>query len=606
MTDTNGSPVRKRKRRWGDAPVPQQDVSAVVTIAAQPMDDTKTKALALKESVAARLAALKAKKAGGAASHGLIAGKRAFSTIDQQDQREEQQPTSKKAKNYDLDMTITGPTFKPDVTVQKPKINPYLAHYDEEGGKQDIEGIDQRLLRASKPRQRHKQMHFIEPGTFIEIGERKRQKASNALQSGFASGRKAGTYVQSAGMADTYGPGGDTLEDYNLGILAPRMDCGDPEKMPLVMEWWDTEMLPAKLRKQVQTQESEALLKNSKKQLKELGTKTTPLDDDVKDDNITTLDLAASCYDQAALSYSKTAGLVQHIVPIGVKPKQEEDIKAPTLFLTKRELKRQRKLRRAEKQRELQDMQAAGLIPAPEPKLTLSNFIRVLGDQAYLDPSQMEQKVNEQVQARQKAHMDRNDANKLTKEQRAEKLARKLHEDTSGGVSVAIFYVKDMSHTYHRTKVDLNAQQNGISGGTLECQNPSLACVICEGGPKAVKRYTRLMLVRMKWTGPDDEEDDDDDGNDDVLGGDGKPPTQRFNPDNKCELVWTGMSRKRLFKGFQFQVCDTSETARKVLANKGVGHYWDQVMAHASGQGEAIHLKLAGLECENDGSDTAM
>ena len=55
-----------------------------------------------------------------------------------------------------------------------------------------------------------------------------------------------------------------------------------------------------------------------------------------------------------------------------------------------------------------------------------------------------------------------------------------------------------MSHTYHRTKVDLNAQQNGISGGTLECQNPPLACVICEGGPKAIKRYIRLMLVRMK------------------------------------------------------------------------------------------------------------
>jgi U4/U6 small nuclear ribonucleoprotein PRP3 len=216
-------------------------------------------------------------------------------------------------------------------------------------------------------------------------------------------------------------------------------------------------------------------------------------------------------------------------------------------------------------------MQAAGRLPAPEPKLTLSNFIRVLGDQAYLDPSQMEQKVNEQVQARRKAHMDRNEANKLTKEQRAEKLARKLHEDTSNGVSVAIFYVKDMSHTYHRTKVDLNAQQNGISGGTLECQNPSLACVIAEGGPKAIKRYTRLMLVRMKWKGTDDAVNGDDDDDDDAR------PRKASHPKKvqSRQQMRAGLDRHESQATIQ-RVSISSlryfETARKVLANKGVGH----------------------------------
>jgi hypothetical protein len=59
MTDANGSPSqeRKRKRRWGDAP-PSQVESAMPPAA----EDAKAKALALKESVAARLAALKAKK----------------------------------------------------------------------------------------------------------------------------------------------------------------------------------------------------------------------------------------------------------------------------------------------------------------------------------------------------------------------------------------------------------------------------------------------------------------------------------------------------------------------------------------------------------------
>lgn len=590
MTDTNGShsKERKRKRRWGDAP--PSNVEGAMPPAAE---DPKVKALALKESVAARLAALKAKKAEGASA--LTSVPASKPALLQSEDFQPVYPSSKKARNYELDMSVTGPTYKPQVSIQTQiaSVNPYLAHLEEgDGDKQDDE-MDQRLVRATKPRQRHKELHFIEPGTFIEIGERKRLKAVNALQSGFVSGRKTGTYVQSAGMADTYGPGGDIIDD-GSSVLAPRADCGDPGHMPLFMEWWDTEMLPFKIRKQVQTQESDALLKDSRHQLKQLGTITTLDDKGEEKDQEHLTDLASSCFDQAALSYCKTAGLVQHIIPIGAP--QLDEVQAPTLFLTKRELKRQRKLRRAEKQRELQDMQAAGLLPAPEPKLTLSNFIRVLGDQAYLDPSQMEQKVNEQVQARRKAHMDRNEANKLTKEQRAEKLARKLHEDTSTGVSVAIFYVKDMSHTYHRTKVDLNAQQNGISGGTLECQNPSLACVICEGGPKAIKRYTRLMLVRMKWKGPEDADDDDDD---DDEAEEGKAPKEKFNPENKCELVWTGMSRKRLFKGFQFQVCDTSDTARKVLANKGVGHYWDQVIAHASGRGESFHIKLV----DGNGSD---
>jgi len=261
--------------------------------------------------------------------------------------------------------------------------------------------------------------------------------------------------------------------------------------------------------------------------------------------------------------------------------------------LTKKERKRQRKLRRAEKQRELQDMQSAGLIPPPEPRLTLKNFIQVMGDQAFVDPSQMERKVAEQVQARQQAHLQRNAENRLSKEQRSEKRARKLQEDTSESVTVALFWVKDMSHPYHRAKVELNARQNNITGGVLECEHPSMACVICEGGPKAIKRYIRLMTVRMKWMGTDDavdeEEEEDEEGT-----------THKFNPENKCELVWTGMGTRRLFKSFVFQSCETSDVARKVLKAKGVGHFWDQVLTHASGRGESFNLKLAS---QDDGEE---
>ena len=60
------------------------------------------------------------------------------------------------------------------------------------------------------------------------------------------------------------------------------------------------------------------------------------------------------------------------------------------------------------------------------------------------------------------------------------------------------------------------------------------------------------------------------------------------------------MGAKRLFKGFVFQTCETSDVARKVLANKGVGHYWDQVLTHASGRGDSFHFKLANDDDDDD------
>ena len=109
----------------------------------------------------------------------------------------------------------------------------------------------------------------------------------------------------------------------------------------------------------------------------------------------------------------------------------------PVLHLIKKELKRQCKLCRREKQRELQDLQAAGLVAAPEPLLTLQNFIRVLGDQAFLDPSKHEQKG--------------------------------CGTDTGASsgprttLHVALFFVKDLGHPYHRVKLDLNGQLPDVS-----------------------------------------------------------------------------------------------------------------------------------------------
>lgn len=47
-----------------------------------------------------------------------------------------------------------------------------------------------------------------------------------------------------------------------------------------------------------------------------------------------------------------------------------------------------------------------------------------------------------------------------------------------------------------------------------------------------------------------------------------------------------------MFKSFLFQSCETSEDARRVLEVKGVAHFWDQVLVHASGSAETFNFKL--------------
>ena len=706
-TNTNDGSTnqRRRKRRWGAAAADETSPAAPAKAASTGPVDSKAKALALKASIAARLAALRSKTAGKttAASASAIRNKRplpppppASTSTATTSASASAAPVAKRAKHYELDMTVTGPTFQKSTGVAskpKPKLNPYLAHRQDtaeasgntnksiqEKGSSDAldvgvdlaaskidpsenKYVDARLEAAGHDaaligrRHRRRELKFVEPGTFVEIGERKRQRAANAESAGFASGRKAGQYFRPTTMmaGSGGGTGGDTnyygttevLDDVeDRGVLAPRAEIGSTSledkahsnlrAMPMVVEWWDMELLPSKLKKQVSSYEGSALNKatQSKMQQFSVAASVSATKDKTAEGNegeasegaataAATIDKAGElrkkCSELASLSYSKTASLIQHIIPIPPPGETGKKPVEPVLHLTKKERKRARKRRREQKQRELQDLQAAGLIEPPEPRLTLQNFIRVMGDQAYVDPSQMERKVMEQVQKRQLAHLDRNASKKLTREQRADKLRGKVNKDAtpssnaSGAIHVALFFVKNVSHPYHRTKIDLNAQQLSITGGVIECDFPAVSCVICEGGPRAIQKYQRLMLVRMKWKGPDDEGDDYDEESEEEdaaeeeeqqFDEDGEPIPKkikhRFDRENHCELVWTGMATKRQFKGFVFQHCETSTQTRKVLRSKGVGQYWDQVLAHASGSGDSLNLKLVDSDSEND------
>ncbi|VDP43379.1 unnamed protein product [Soboliphyme baturini] len=183
--------------------------------------------------------------------------------------------------------------------------------------------------------------------------------------------------------------------------------------------------------------------------------------------------------DVNAIKFDMINSLVEH--PIQLKPPGEfHDKKFLKVYLTKKEQKKLRRQNRKEMQREKQEKIRLGLEPPPEPKVKISNLMRVLGSQAVQDPTKMEAHVREQMAKRLKKHEETNLARKLTPEQRAAKKARKLQEDTSGGVYVAVYRVTDLSHPAKKFKVEMNAKQIYLTGTVVLHKDINL--IVVEGG----------------------------------------------------------------------------------------------------------------------------
>ena len=110
------------------------------------------------------------------------------------------------------------------------------------------------------------------------------------------------------------------------------------------------------------------------------------------------------------LKHCGTASLVEHTPRIkSILPDMNAKVIMP-LMLTKAEQKRLRRQNRSDREKEKQDKIALGLIPPPEPKVKLSNMMRVLQEQAVADPSAVEKKVREQMAQRIQNHEMRNQA----------------------------------------------------------------------------------------------------------------------------------------------------------------------------------------------------
>uniref|UniRef100_A0A1A8J7T3 U4/U6 small nuclear ribonucleoprotein Prp3 n=2 Tax=Nothobranchius TaxID=28779 RepID=A0A1A8J7T3_NOTKU len=407
------------------------------------------------------------------------------------------------ASGKEIELTHRMPTLKANIRAVKRE--QFRQQLKEKPG-EDLEStsyFDQRVLATAAQRTR-RTFRFHEPGRFEKIAQRVRTKAQlERLQNEIAQAAKK-TGIQAS---------------TKLALIAPKKEIGDGE-VPNI-EWWDSFILPS-----------------------------IPVNSATKFED---LDLFG------------VTNLVEH--PAQISPPVDRD-KPVTLgvYLTKKEQKKLRRQTRREAQKEVQEKVRLGLMPPPEPKVRISNLMRVLGTEAVQDPTKIENHVRMQMAKRQKAHEEANAARKLTAEQRKEKKVKKLKEDVSDGVHISVYRIRYLQNPAKKFKVEANANQLYLTGTVVLHRDVNL--VVVEGGPKSQKKFKRLMMHRIKWEEHNSKRDDPD-GDDD---------TRR---NNKCWLIWEGTAKEHSFGEMKFKQCPTESLAREHFRKHGTEHYWDLALSHS-------------------------
>ncbi|KAM9487837.1 U4/U6 small nuclear ribonucleoprotein Prp3 [Clarias gariepinus] len=410
------------------------------------------------------------------------------------------------ASGKEVELTHRMPTLKANIrAVKREQFKLQL----KEKPSDDLEStsfFDPRMPALTPQRQR-RMFKFHDKGRFEKIGQRIRTKVQlERLQMEIAQAAKK-TGIQAS---------------TKLALIAPKKELGEGE-VPSV-EWWDSFILPNNIEITVQT-----------------------------------------VFDN--LEFHGITNLVEH--PAQMAPPVDTD-KPVTLgvYLTKKEQKKLRRQTRREGQKEVQEKVRLGLMPPPEPKVRISNLMRVLGTEAVQDPTKVEAHVRAQMAKRQKAHEEANAARKLTAEQRKEKKVKKLKEDLSHGVHIAVYRIRNLHNPAKKFKVEANANQLYLTGTVVLHKDVNI--VVVEGGPKSQKKFKRLMLNRIKWKELSSKRDDPDNSDD-----------EGSKKHNKCTLVWEGTAMERSFGDMKFKQCPTENMAREHFKKHGAEHYWDLALSES-------------------------
>ncbi|KAG6057817.1 hypothetical protein E4U32_004923 [Claviceps aff. humidiphila group G2b] len=268
---------------------------------------------------------------------------------------------------------------------------------------------------------------------------------------------------------------------------------------------------------------------------------------------------------------------IQH--PVALAPPQDRHIpEAKPMFLTSKE---QAKIRRQRRMADLKEMQAKirlGLVPAPPPKVKKGNLMRVLGDGKFFfavkDPTAVEARVNREIAQRHQNHVQNNEARKLSKDQKTEKLAKNQQKDAEKGIRTLVLKISSLANGQHRYRVGVNAAQMALSGTCI--MHPKFNLVIVEGGSWSITKYKKLMLNRIDWTenSPPRNRENGSEPDKEWLKAENSDGVLKDMSQNRCTLVFEGEQKARAFRKWSTKVCETDAEARDILARVRMDNFW--------------------------------
>ena len=200
--------------------------------------------------------------------------------------------------------------------------------------------------------------------------------------------------------------------------------------------------------------------------------------------------------------------------------------------------------------------------------------MQAMKDEAVADPSALEARVRQEMAQRIKNHEERNQARKLDAGAAEKKKRKLLNDPTGGGVPVTVYRVAEIPDKQKLYKIDINAQQNHLSGVALLVQGCSV--VVVEGGPKAQKRYRKLLLHRIDWSDVRDRDDDSDEDDDE------RDEERRRAASEACQVVWEGRVVKPQFVVPRRGGAHAGGGAQ-AAQGRGCEHYWDMASRFRTG-----------------------
>ncbi|RCK55502.1 U4/U5/U6 small nuclear ribonucleoprotein prp3 [Candida viswanathii] len=408
----------------------------------------------------------------------------------QQQQQQQTQTQSPKGFNSGLDVEIHPLLKNIGTTPQLPKNHNPVKQASRKKWF-DPAALNPYVNQSDITKKHTRVLRFNKQGKFIAQGDKLREKLRIEAEE-----KRKLDEIKQQGL----------LPDQNLGE-----ELYKPEQPPLI-EWWDRPYL--------------------------------------KDNNYSRIDdesrMVLDNEDQPVTSY------IQH--PTFVSPSDDNDNQMKPMYLTKKERKRMRRNDRQIRHQEKQDRIKLGLDPPPPPKVKLSNLMNVLTNEAIKDPTSVEKRVKQEMQQRIDKHMAENEARKLTKEEKHEKIWKKQDKDLHNGVYSTIYKVDRLSNPKHLFKLDIGAKEENLFGICLK--NPRFNLIIVEGGEKAIGQYKKLMTNRIKWT---------------------QEPLQGVAEDlsqNKCEVVWEGSIPELHFQKWSIMHSRNDDEAINVLKKFHLEKYW--------------------------------